>query len=53
MIYKAVSECWAKVARSALNLVENEELGHYDIPNSISMDKLFDKFNFRGRTNEL
>ena len=25
--------------------MENEELGHYDIPNSISMDKLFDEFN--------
>ena len=45
VIYKAVPERWAKVARSALNLVENEELGHYDIPNSISMDKLFDEFN--------
>ena len=45
VIYKAVPKRWAKVARSALNLVENEELGHYDIPNSISMDKLFDEFN--------
>lgn len=45
VIYKAVPERWAKVARSALNLIENEELGHYDIPNSVSADKLFDEFN--------
>ncbi len=45
VIYKAVPKSWEKVARSALNLVENEELGHYDIPNSVSMDKLSDEFD--------
>ena len=44
VIYKAVSERWAKTALSALNLVENEELGHYAIPNSISTDMLLDEF---------
>lgn len=44
VIYKAVSERWAKTARSALNLVENEELGHYAIPNSVSADMLLDEF---------
>lgn len=44
VIYKAVSERWAKTALSALNLVENEELGHYAIPNSISADMLLDEF---------
>jgi len=45
VIYKAVPERWAKIARSALNLTENEDLGHYDIPNSVSADKLLDEFN--------
>lgn len=44
VIYKAVPECWAKTARSALNLVENEELGHYAVPNSVSADMLLDEF---------
>lgn len=44
VIYKAVSERWAKTAHSALNLVENEELGHYAIPNSVSADMLLDEF---------
>lgn len=44
VIYKAVPDEWAKVANSALNLVENEELGHYGIPNSVSLDELRDEY---------
>lgn len=45
VIYKAVPKEWAKTARSALGLVVNEELGHYSVPNSVSMDELSDEFN--------
>lgn len=45
VIYKAVPKKWAKTARSALGLVVNEELGHYSVPNSVSMDELSDEFN--------
>lgn len=38
VIYKAVPEEWAKRGTSALTLVQNEELGHYDVPNSVSMN---------------
>lgn len=44
VIYKAVPDEWAKIANSALNLVENEELGHYSTPNSISLDELRDEY---------
>jgi len=44
VIYKAVQEEWAKIANSALNLVQNEELGHYAVPNSVSLDELRDEF---------
>ena len=45
VIYKAVSKEWAKEARSALGLVVNEELGHYRVPNSVSLDAQSDEFN--------
>ena len=45
VIYKAVPKEWDKTARSALGLVVNEELGHYSIPNSVSLDELSDEFN--------
>lgn len=44
VIYKAVPEEWAKVGKSAFNLVQNEQLGHYDVPNSTSMDYMEDEF---------
>lgn len=44
VIYRAVPEEWASEARSALNLVENEELGHYAVSNSVSMDAVRDEF---------
>lgn len=44
VIYKAVPEKWAKVGTSALNLIQNEALGHYDVPNSVSMDAMRDEF---------
>lgn len=42
--YKAIPEKWAKVGNSALNLIQNEALGHYDVPNSVSMDAMRDEF---------
>lgn len=44
VIYKAVPEEWEKAGKSAFNLVQNEALGHYDIPNSVSMDGLQDDY---------
>lgn len=44
VIYKAVPEEWAKKGKSALNLIQNEVLGHYDVPNSVSMDGLQDDY---------
>lgn len=44
VIYKAIPEEWAKKGKSALNLIQNEALGHYDIPNSVSMDAMRDEF---------
>lgn len=38
VLYKAIPEEWAPAAKSQFNLVQNEQLGHYDIPNSTSMD---------------
>lgn len=45
VIYKAVPEEWAKAGKAAFNLVQNEELGHYDIPNSVSMDAVKDEYD--------
>ena len=44
VIYKAVPDEWTKTAKSALNLVQNEALGHYDVPNSISRDSVSDGY---------
>lgn len=44
VVYKAVPEEWAKKGKSALNLIQNEVLGHYDVPNSVSMDGLQDDY---------
>lgn len=44
VIYKAIPEQWAKVGNSALNLIQNEVLGHYNIPNSVSMDAMRDEY---------
>ena len=44
VIYKAVPQEWAKRAKSAFNLVQNEALGHYGISNSVSMDMLEDEY---------
>lgn len=44
VVYKAVPSEWEKDAKSAFNLVQNEVLGHYDIPNSISMDGMKDEY---------
>lgn len=44
VVYKAVPCEWEKAAKSAFNLVQNEQLGHYDIPNSVSMDGVKDEY---------
>lgn len=44
VIYKAVPCEWEKATKSAFNLVQNEQLGHYDIPHSVSMDGLMDEY---------
>lgn len=44
VIYKAVPKEWEKDAKGAFNLVQNEALGHYDVPNSVSMDGLMDEY---------
>ena len=45
VVYKAVPEEWAKDAKAAFNLVENETLGYYAISNSVSMDSAKDEYN--------
>lgn len=44
VIYKAVPSEWEKEARSSLNLVENEALGHYNQKDTISADNLRDGY---------
>lgn len=44
VIYKAVDQAWEKDARAAFNLYQNEELGHYAVPNSVSRDALEDDY---------
>lgn len=44
VVYKAVPSEWEKDAKSALNLIQNEELGHYAVPNSVSMDGARDEY---------
>lgn len=45
VMYMPVDKEYEKIARSALNLVENEALGHYTVPNSVSMDTLQDDYD--------
>lgn len=44
VMYLPVDKKYEKVAKSALNLVENEALGHSRVPNSVSMDSLQDDY---------
>lgn len=44
VVYKAVPAEWEKAGKSALNLIQNEELGHYAVPNSVSMDGARDDY---------
>lgn len=44
VMYLPVDKEFEKVAKSALNLVENEALGHYTVHNSVSMDSLQDDY---------
>ena len=44
VIYKAVDQAWEKDARAAFNLYQNEELGHYAVPNSVSRDAMEDEY---------
>lgn len=51
VVYKAVPSEWETDAKSAFNLVQNEALGHYDIPNSVSMDGVKDEYELElGKT---
>lgn len=45
VIYKAVPVAFAKKATSALNLIQNEALGHYKVKNSVSMDSVKDEYD--------
>lgn len=44
VIYKAVDQAWEKDARVAFNLYQNEKLGHYAVPNSVSRDAMEDEY---------
>ena len=44
VMYLPVDKKYEKVAKSSLNLVENEALGHSRVPNSVSMDTLQDDY---------
>lgn len=50
VIYVAVPEEFAAISKSQFNFVQNEQLGHYDIPNSLSMDRLSDDFELEHAT---
>lgn len=45
VLYTAVPEAIAKAARSSFNLALNEQLGHYTVPNSVSIDQLADDYD--------
>lgn len=47
VIYKAVDQAWEKDARAVFNLYQNEELGHYAVPNSVSRDALEDDYELK------
>ena len=44
VIYKAVDQAWEKDAKAAFNLYQNEELGHYVVPNSVSRDAMENEY---------
>ncbi|WP_147355208.1 hypothetical protein [Clostridium sp. OM02-18AC] len=46
VLYMAVPESVAKAARSSFNLALNEQLGHYAVPSSVSIDQLADDYDF-------
>ena len=39
-----MDQAWEKDARAAFNLYQNEELGHYAVPNSVSRDAMEDEY---------
>lgn len=45
VLYVAVPETVAKAARSSFNLTVNEQLGHYAVPNSVSIDQMADDYD--------
>lgn len=45
VLYTAVPEAVAKAARNSFNLALNEQLGHYAVPNSVSIDQLADDYD--------
>lgn len=45
VLYVAVPESVAKAAHSSFNLTLNEQLGHYAVPNSVSIDQLADDYD--------
>lgn len=45
VLYMAVPESVAKAARRSFNLALNEQLGHYAVPNSVSIDQLADDYD--------
>ncbi len=45
VLYMAVPESVAKAARSSFNLALNEQLGHYAVPNSVSLNQLADDYD--------
>lgn len=44
VFYVAVPEESAKAIRSSFNLAVNELLGHYNVPNSVSLDQMSDNY---------
>ena len=45
VMYVAVPESVAKAARNSFNLTMNEQLGHYTVPNSVSIDQMADNYD--------
>lgn len=45
VLYMAVPESVAKAARNSFNLTLNEQLGHYAVPNSVSLNQLADDYD--------
>ena len=45
VMYMAVDPEWQKTAKSQFNFIQHEQLGHYAIPNSVSLDALEKNMN--------